>query len=350
MLILLRKVHKGDEVIRVYPMMPKYLIEVFAFTILFSLPIYKSWVGDDYRSLVPFIALFAYAGYRLLPSLQQIYSSLSALRSNSAAVDFVSGYLEPHKKTSFPIYRVDKFPNSIELVNVSSSCESDRAPALSNISLSIFKGEKVAIVGLSGSGKSSLLDIFLGLSSPSQGKLLLDGVDVGDKRLCWPQELLGYCPQSPLILDDTVAANIAFGLNENQIDQSRCYQVAEFALISEMVANLSEGLLTQLGSGGVVLSGGENQRISIARALYHNPKIIILDEPSSALDPLHAKQLFQNLCSKSSKETVVVVTHDWDLLELFDKVIVLDSGKLIGLGSYSEVASLVTNLRARGDQ
>lgn len=343
----LRKGHKADEVARVYPMMPKYLIELFAFTLLLSLPIYKSWTGQEYRSLVPFIALFAYAGYRLLPGIQQIYSSLSILKFNASAVEFIGGYLRGLAGEAALPYKVSNFSGSIELVNVGSSYPGTNTPALSDISLSISKGEKIAIVGLSGSGKSTLLDIILGLVAPSSGKLFLDGIDCEGRRLAWLPVLIGYAPQSPLIIGATVAENIAFGMGQDEIDQQRCLEVAEFAMVGEVVANLPQGMATQLGGDGVALSGGESQRISIARALYHSPEIVVLDEPSSALDPILSARLFDRLCSKEFAKTVIAVTHDWEVLPAFDKVVLLDAGKVIGIGSYAEVAGLVEDLRVR---
>lgn len=343
----LRKGHDADEVARVFPMMPKYLIELIAFTLLLSLPIYRSWTGQEYRSLVPFIALFAYAGYRLLPGIQQIYSSLSILKFNASAVEYLGGYLRDDILGVGTPLRVTEFSRSIQLVNVSCVYPGANGVALSDISLSIAKGEKIAIVGLSGSGKSTLLDILLGLVPPTTGKVLIDGVDCSGKRLDWSPRLIGYAPQAPLILGASVAENIAFGVAPIDIDQNRCQEVADFALVSDAVANLPRGLATLLGGDGVALSGGESQRISIARALYHSPEIVVLDEPTSSLDPILSERLFERLCAKDFGKTVIAVTHDWEALPAFDKVVLVDAGNLIGVGNYAEVARLVEDLRMR---
>lgn len=343
----LRKGHNADEVARVFPMMPKYLIELVAFTFLLSLPIYRSWTGQEYRSLVPFIALFAYAGYRLLPGVQQIYSSLSILKFNASAIQYLGGYLRNDSLGDSVPMRVTQFSRSIELINVGSVYPGSNSAALSDISLSVAKGEKIAIVGLSGSGKSTLLDIILGLVPPTSGKVLIDGVDCASKRLDWSLSLIGYAPQSPLILGASVAENIAFGVSPNEISQERCHEVADFALVSDVIANLPQGMATRLGGDGVALSGGESQRISIARALYHSPEIVVLDEPSSALDPILSARLFERLCAKDFAKTVIAVTHDWEVLPAFDKVVLVDAGNLIGIGSYAEVARLVEDLRMR---
>lgn len=343
----IRKYHHADEVSRVYPMMPKYLIELVAFSMLLSLPIYRSWTGGDYRALVPFVALFAYAGYRLLPNLQQVYSSLSILKFNAPAVEYLGQCLDEARSMEGPSVRIEALQSDIVFMDIGYTYPGTQNSAISRISLSIAKGEKIAIVGLSGSGKSTLLDILLGLVPPTTGKVLIDGVDCSGKRLDWSPRHIGYAPQAPLILGASVAENIAFGVAPMDIDQNRCQEVADFALVGDVVANLPRGMATLLGGDGVALSGGESQRISIARALYHSPEIVVLDEPSSALDPILSARLFERLCAKSFEKTVIAVTHDWEVLSAFDKVVLVDAGNLIGIGNYAEVARLVEDLRMR---
>jgi len=346
----LRKGHDADEVARVFPMMPKYLIELIAFTFLLSLPIYRSWNGQEYRSLVPFIALFAYAGYRLLPGIQQIYSSLSILKFNASAVEYLGQYLNDDFASKKSILRINEFSTEMQLSGIGYAYPGANGVAISDITFSIAKGEKIAIVGLSGSGKTTLLDILLGLAPPSTGMMEIDGVDCSEKRIEWSPSLIGYAPQAPLILGATVAENIAFGISPDSIDLARCQEVAEFSMASDVVANLPQGMATVLGGDGIALSGGESQRIAIARALYHSPEIVVLDEPSSALDPILSARLFERLCNESFKKTVIAVTHDWEALCAFDKVILLDAGKLIGVGNYVEVSRLVEELKIREAQ
>ena len=343
----LRKYHHADEVSRVYPMMPKYLIELVAFSMLLSLPIYRSLVGEDYRELVPFVALFAYAGYRLLPNLQQVYSSLSILKFNAAAVEYLGKSLDEARAMDRQTSRLERIDREILFERVGYTYPGSDGAALTGLSLRIAKGEKVAIVGLSGSGKTTFLDIILGLVSPTEGRVLIDGVDFSGKTIGWSTKLIGYAPQSPLILGASVAENIAFGIAREDVNEARCQEVVDFALANDFVANLPQGMSTQLGGGGIALSGGESQRISIARAFYHSPEIVVLDEPSSALDPILSARLFDRLCSKGFTKTVIAVTHDWEVLPAFDKVILLDAGKVIGIGTYAEVAGLVEDLRLR---
>ncbi|OQA34686.1 MAG: Heterocyst differentiation ATP-binding protein HepA [Betaproteobacteria bacterium ADurb.Bin341] len=346
----LLKGHHADEVSRVYPMMPKYLIELIAFSMLLSLPIYRSWSGGDYRALVPFVALFAYAGYRLLPNLQQVYASLSILKFNAAAVEYLGKCLDEARSIKTPSFRIEHLQRDIVFKDVGYSYPGSEGTAISGISFSIAKGEKIAIVGLSGSGKTTLLDILLGLVPPTTGMVLIDGADCSGKKIDWSPSTIGYAPQAPLILGASVAENIAFGIYPGAIDQERCQEVADFALVSDVVANLPQGMSTLLGDDGIALSGGESQRIAIARALYHSPEIVVLDEPSSALDPILSARLFERLCAQGFEKTVIAVTHDWEVLPAFDKVVLVDAGKLIGIGTHAEVACLVEDLRRREAQ
>ena len=246
-----------------------------------------------------------------------------------------------------PSVRIEALQSDIVFMDIGYTYPGTQNSAISGITLSISKGEKIAIVGLSGSGKSTLLDILLGLVPPTTGHVLIDDVDCSGKRLDWSTRLIGYAPQAPLILGASVAENIAFGVAPIDIDQDRCKDVADFALVGDVVANLPRGMATLLGGNGVALSGGESQRISIARALYHSPEIVVLDEPTSSLDPILSARLFERLCAKDFKKTVIAVTHDWEALSAFDKVVLVDAGNLIGIGNYGKVARLVDDLRMR---
>lgn len=342
-----REWHKADMVARVYPMVPKYLIEMIAFTMLLSLPIYRSWTGGDYRSVVPFVALFAYAGYRILPSLQQVYSSLSVLKFNTPAIAYLERFLEQDSGSKIQPIQISAFANQVVLKDVGYRYLGSENDALASISFQINRGEKVAIVGVSGSGKTTLLDLLLGLTTPSYGSLSVDGVEHSDCGLRWRHRLIGYAPQAPLILDASVAENIAFGVSRDEIDMERCRVVAEFAQVGDVIAALPQGYESKLGGDGCSLSGGESQRVAIARALYHSPEILFLDEPTSALDPILSASLLGKLCDTAFDKTVVVVTHDWDAISTFDKLVLVDAGKIIGVGSFAEVSYMVDELRKR---
>ena len=343
----LRNCHNADMVARVYPVVPKYLLEMTAFSMLLSLPIYRSWTGGDYRSVVPFVALFAYAGYRILPSLQQVYSSFSALKFNASAVEYLDSHLNKNATSKIQPIQIPVFDHEIVLKDIGFHYPGSDNDALKSISLKIYRGQKVAIVGISGSGKTTLLDLLLGLTSPSKGMLSIDGVEYSHCGFRWGSRLAGYAPQAPLILDASVAENIAFGVARDEIDLERCRAVANFALVGDVIAALPQGYESKLGSEGCSLSGGESQRVAIARALYHSPEILFLDEPTSSLDPILSASLLGKVCDSAFNKTVIAVTHDWDAISTFDKIILIDAGNIIGIGSFAEVSYMVGELRMR---
>jgi len=343
----IRRYSKADEISRILPMVTKYLIELMAFSMLLALPIYRSWAGLDYKDLLPFIALFAYAGYRLLPNLQQIYSSLSILKFNSGALLFLESSLSAGKRRSDKLGQGLRLGSQMSLDGISYRHISSNVDAISQISFTINRGEKVAIVGLSGSGKSTLLDILLGLTAPSSGLVSIDNGEVSNGPIVWAKNEIGYAPQAPLLLNASVVENIAFGIELTQIDLLRCRDVAKFAYIDDVITTLPSSYQTVLGAGGTSLSGGESQRLAIARALYLNPSVIVLDEPTSALDPTLSQKILQGLCSLGSDKTVIAVTHSWESLGFFDKIIFMERGRVVATGTPEILAESIRELRIR---
>ena len=344
---LIGRYSAADEVSRVLPMVTKYLIELMAFSMLLALPIYRSWAGLDYKDLLPFIALFAYAGYRLLPNIQQIYSSLSILEFNSGALRFLESSLAARKRHTNQLRQGLSLNSQLSFSDVCYRHASSNVDTISNVSFAIKRGEKVAIIGLSGSGKSTLLDLLLGLTTPSGGVVAIDNQVVPKGQIAWARNAIGYAPQAPLLLHSSVAENIAFGVEPTQIDLLRCQDVAKLAYIDDVIATLPSAYQAVLGAGGISLSGGESQRLAIARALYPDPSVIVLDEPTSALDPTLSQKVLQGLCSWSSDKTVIAVTHSWESLAYFDKIILMEQGRLIAIGSPEMLAEPIRELRIR---
>ncbi|MDZ4855249.1 MAG: ABC transporter ATP-binding protein [Nitrospirota bacterium] len=342
----LGKAFKADAVSRMVQVMPKHVIELVAFSALLLIPIYKSWVGESYRDFLPVMALFAYAGYRILPSGQQVYASFSILKFyDTLAVRFLDVLTgRPGQYAVEGRSKISQLRDGIRLSQVSFCYPDKEHPAISGVSLTIKRHEKVAIIGPSGAGKSTLLDLLLGLLIPTSGELVVNGTVMSSSGILWDARAIGYVPQSPLMVRATIAQNIAFGVPDEQIDRQRCKVIAEFACVYDVVEKLPDGYDTLLGDG-VSLSGGEIQRMAIARALYFSPDILVLDEPSSALDPIISARLFSNLNSPEFACTVVVVTHDWDILAGFDKIVVVDQGKVVAEGSFLSVREHIENLR-----
>ena len=340
------KYFKSDAVARVLPVVPKYVIELIAFSALLLIPIYRSWVGEGYRDFLPVMALFAFAGYRILPSLQQAYSSFSILKFQDALARRFIEVLDARNNRSVisENSKISGLKNEIQLEQASFNYPGNNKPAISDVNLTISRRQKIAIIGPSGAGKSTLLDMLLGLLAPTRGKVVVDGVAVGTSGIPWDIRAIGYVPQSPLMVRATIAQNIAFGVSDEKIDWQRCKAVAKFACINDVIEGFPDTYDTLLGDG-VSLSGGETQRLAIARALYFSPDILVLDEPSSALDPMISARLFGNLCSPEFECTVVVVTHDWDTLASFDKIVVIDQAKIVAEGNLLSVREHIEILR-----
>ena len=337
-----RRFYKAEAFARVVPTLPKYVIETTAFTALMIVPVYRSIRGEDYRSLLPIIALFAYAGYRILPALQQVYSSFTILKFYEALSNRISAELHANVSSETLSAAISCFQHEIQFLNVSYCYPQAKTKALDSFSLTIRKGEKLAVVGLSGAGKSTFLDILLGLLSIDEGELRVDGHSVG-KRFAWA-DTVGYVPQAPFAISGTVAENIAFGIPETSIDMARCAEAARLAGLDQVISALPDGYQTYLGVRSN-LSGGEVQRLAIARALYHVPALLVMDEPSSALDPSLSERIMSRLCTNRSDMTLVVVTHDWDLLRFFSRVVVVDKGHVVADGTFSELRDRLMLLR-----
>lgn len=337
---------KADAIARVAPTVPKYVIELAAFSSLLSVPIYLSWTGQEYRDFLPIMALFAYAGYRVLPCVQQVYASYSILKFyDKLAARFAEVLADGRQDLDSSRATISSF-GSFQLSDVSYLYPGKSASALSAVNLTIDRGEKVAIVGASGAGKSTLLDILLGLIAPSGGCLIVDGKVIVREPFPWSRLALGYVPQSPLMIKGSVAQNIAFGVAEEDIDRRKCELAASFACVADVIERLPSGFDSVLGEGAS-LSGGEVQRMAIARALYFSPDILVLDEPLSALDPLVSEQLVDNICSKEFAKTVVMVTHNWEILPRFDKIVVVDQGRVVAVGEYAMAQRFIMELRDR---
>jgi len=338
----------SDATARVMPVIPKYIIELAAFSGILAIPIYKSWIGEDYEEWVPVMASFAYAGYRILPSIQQAFVSLNLLKfCDPLAERFVKVlYDDPVEEGGGgKADRIRRFERAITLKGVSYTYPGQQVPAIADVNLTLFRGERLAIVGPSGAGKSTLLDIFLGLMAPTGGELLVDEKVLPGCPLPWDASVIGYVPQTPLMMHASIAQNIAFGLPEDAINRARCSAVAKFACFDGVVDRLPNGYDSVIGQDGISLSGGECQRLAIARAMYFSPEILVLDEPFSALDPVISARLVEQICSSSLEKTVVVVTHDWDSLPSFDRIAVVDEGKIVALGGFSDVSIALESLR-----
>ena len=280
---------------------------------------------------LPIISLYVFAGYRLLPALQHCYISLTQLT-------FVSPSLDKLTEDIKNIKRLNKnsdqefisFNENITLSNVNYSYPNSSRTALKNINLSIPIKSKIGLIGVTGSGKTTIVDLILGLLEAQKGTLEVDGIVITKHNVRSWQRLIGYVPQQIYLSDDTVEANIAFCVEPKEINSASVERCAKIANIHNFVINeLPKQYQTTLGDRGIRLSGGQRQRIGLARALYHNPKIIILDEATSALDNQTEKAVMDAINNLSKNITIIQISHRLDTLKNCHEIFKLENGHLI---------------------
>ena len=272
--------------------------------------------------------VFAVAGFRLLPSARNIMNAWSALRYNRYTIDILrNADIDNEENDSAESHEALPFNKAIEVRNLSFRFDEGASDTIRNLSLTIRKGEKVGINGESGVGKTTLLNLLLGLYSPTEGKILIDGKQLDSTlRRKW-QNSIGYVSQSTFLSDNTILANIAFGCEEGEVDMERIDRVVKAASLSEFVSSLPKGIHTRIGECGALLSGGQRQRIGIARALYKQANILFFDEATSSLDNTTEQSInraIEHLSASNKDLTIVVVAHRESSLDYCDRIITLE--------------------------
>jgi ATP-binding cassette, subfamily B, bacterial PglK len=333
--------------------MPRYIMETVSFGGILLIVLYFLMIRQDIGQVLPILALYAFAGYRLMPAFQNIFSAVTSIRFNLAAVDALKKDLDTMAHISFNLPKssipVLPFLNEIQLYNVTYTYPGATEPVFRNLNLNIKKNSSIGFVGITGSGKTTLVDILLGLLDPQEGYLMVDGVLVTPENLPRWQRNLGYVAQSIFLCDDTVAGNIAFGVPSEQIDMDAVKQAAKIANLHEfVVSQLPSGYLTEVGERGVRLSGGQRQRIGIARALYCNPEVLIMDEATSSLDGITEEGVIQAIRNLTGQKTIITIAHRLTTLQDCDAIYIMDKGKIIEQGTYYELSQISTRFRAMG--
>lgn len=322
---------------------PRYFIELIAFGAMISLVLVLIKLhSGNLGEVLPILAVYALAAFKLLPALQQIYSSISQIKGNVAAFDAVKDDLEQsfesqkvvsYSSKSTPIY----IKKAITLNNIEFSYPGKDRPAVNGVNMAIPVNSVVGLVGSSGSGKSTLIDLLLGLLTPQQGSLYVDDVPVTpENKRAW-QDLLGFVPQSIFLSEGSIAENIAFGLPINDIDMSQVMNAVALAHLTELVEDLPNGVNTKVGERGVQLSGGQRQRIGIARALYNRAEVLVFDEATSALDGITEKIVMDAIHEFSGKKTIIMIAHRLKTVEKCDIIYLMKQGKIVDSGTYQEL-------------
>lgn len=286
--------------------------------------------GRPFSDILPNLSVLAMSAYRLLPSLQMLYGQIVNISSNSYTVSLLEDEIMDIEKRGLKVKssgnnpRNDKiqFRNEIKINNISYCYAGSSEPVINDFSLIIRKNESIGIEGPSGSGKSTLVDLLLGLHTPQKGAIEVDGSEINSGNIQSWRSIIGYVPQEIYLTDDTIVANIAFGVEEDYLDMASVIEAARGAQIYEFIQDeLPDGFQTMVGERGVRLSGGQRQRIGLARALYHNPQILILDEATSALDHQTEAAVMETIHQLQGKLTIVTIAHRLTTLEQCDRVI-----------------------------
>lgn len=319
--------------------LPRYVLEAVAFGGILLIAVILISKGGGLQSVIPVLGLYALAGYRLMPALQEVFHSFTKLRFGAAALENISRELGKEKPAPDHNSADLTLSRRLQLSNIVFSYPETNTNVLDGISLEIRANTTVGIVGSTGSGKSTLLDLIAGLLKPQSGEILVDGVTLSASNIKAWQRTIGYVPQEIYLSDDTVARNIAFGWED--IDMSRVAKAALLANIHTFVeSQLPRGYETRVGERGVRLSGGQRQRIGIARALYNEPSLLVLDEATSALDDETEEAVLAAVASLSGTRTILLIAHRLSTLRDCDAIYTVSGGQVTFVGDYSSMRAV----------
>lgn len=308
---------------------PRYFVE----TILVLVVVFFSIVMIDNNANLsvnlPIIGFFGMAIIRLMPTFNRITSSYTNIRYYSASLDVVVNELNDNKKNTKDVAQNNdghiSFDQSIEFKNVNFAYPESKKNSIRNLSFKIKKGDSIALIGESGSGKTTIVDLVCGLLEPSSGEIMTDGKSIFNNLYEW-RSMISYVPQSIYLLDDSLRNNIAYGKDPKDIDNDLIVHVSKLAMLDNYINELEFGYDTKIGENGVKMSGGERQRLGIARALYNNPKILILDESTAALDNKSQEYVLNSIKAIKNEVTVVTIAHRLDTVRSSDLILLIEKG------------------------
>jgi ABC-type multidrug transport system fused ATPase/permease subunit len=334
---------------------PRYALETIAFGGILGIVLFYLRAEGEVGKIVPILSIYAFSGYKLMPAIQQLFANFSVVHVNLPALDMLylniqrgqKGYdsnaILPDNHHLQPL----PFTRDITLRDLTFRFSGSLEPTIKGLNLTIIPQTSIGIVGPTGSGKTTLIDLVLGLLNPTSGQLLVDGVEITGENLARWQRNLGYVPQHIYLSDDTMTNNIAFGIPPKEIDMDAVMRAARIANLYDFVTKeLPDGFQTRIGERGIRLSGGQRQRIGIARALYHDPAVLIMDEATSALDGITEQAVMEALCALAGKKTVIMIAHRFTTVKDCDVVYVLDRGVVVDQGTYDELLESSTWFQA----
>jgi ATP-binding cassette, subfamily B, bacterial PglK len=333
---------------------PKYMMELLMVTFIVTIVLVYILSSQELKSLVPTLSVFAVAAIRLVPSSNQIMSSIVQIRFGKDAIRLLYDDVKKFKEYSANndakpksdyekdfLINIKKF-KALTLDKVSYKYPGSDCNVLSDISLTIESGESIGIIGSSGSGKTTLIDIVLGLLIPRSGSIIVNDKIISANTSQWRKHI-AYLPQQIFLIDNTMRKNIALGVEESEIDDTRVMKAIHQVQLMDVVNQLPNGLDTILGERGVRLSGGQRQRIALARAFYHDRDVLIMDESTSALDGKTENEIVKEMQQFKGKKTVIVIAHRLTTLKHCDRIYKLDSGRIVDVGSYEKIVEGVNS-------
>jgi len=322
-------------------LVPRYLIETLMMVAMAGALFWMAQSGGLMRNISS-IAFLAIVSVRILPMSNRILSAVSNIRSSTPSIDVVYKTARPEAQATQVQTEINaeltEIAEPFQELNVEQLSFSypDASTVLEEVDFTISRGETVGIVGGSGAGKTTLVDLLLGLLTPSAGKLTCNGFPIYDNLRQW-QQRIGYVQQVIFLMDATIKENIAYGVSGREIDINRIHSVIQMAKLESWISELPQGIDSVVGERGVRISGGQRQRIGIARALYHNPEILILDEATSALDNRTEKEIMSDIYAMHGERTIVMIAHRLDTIKQCDRIVIIERGHIVGSGSYSEL-------------
>ena len=325
--------------------LPRFIIEGVAFGGMIILVLVLILRGEFFFEIAPILALYAFAGYRLIPAIQNIYFSITQIRFSKPSLDLLHQNLIKLKKIENNNRNIAiNFKKNICLKNVDFYYPFTKEPSLKNINFNISSFSRIGIIGPSGSGKTTLVNIILGLYSATKGSLLVDNKIISNENVKSWQKNIGYVPQQIYLSDKSIAENIAFGEEKENIDFNMIQKVSKIAKIHDFVINnLPEKYDSYIGEGGVKLSGGQRQRIGIARALYYNPNLLILDEATSSLDNETENAVVDDINKLEKNITIIMIAHRLTTLKNCEQIYLLENNEISAKGNYSEFIKNIKN-------
>ena len=326
---------------------PRYVVESLGMIIIAIMALILVRQSGGATTALPILGVLALGAQRMLPLLQDTYQAWAHINGNRQVLVDVTELLElpiARERVEPTNMKAAKFKKTIRLMDMSFSYDQDQDPVLNDIDLSIAKGSIIGIMGKTGGGKSTLIDLIMGLLEPSSGNITIDGKSLDRSSIGTWQNQIAHVPQTIFLQDATIAQNIAFGVDPENIDMKRVREVAELAQISQFIESQRGGYNASVGERGVRMSGGQRQRIGIARALYKQANVLVLDEATSALDNETEASVMEAIKCLSGNITIILIAHRLSTLKICDQIVEMDRGRIVAQGTYAEVVSPKTTL------